>query len=560
MRTLLLSLMIAATTAVAADTHWLEQVSPIITPAERKTYLALPVTDRSHFEDNFWTGRPISAVEYFSRLSYVDNTFGSGRLGSGANTDQGRVYLTLGAPVKITRLPSSRIFVPIDIWYYDSVPALNLDTELRLIFYQKNNNGFPRLYSPALDTIRGLLLPQASVLGMFGPNDNITESSIRQQLNVGPAEDEVVTASVGVASGIKYSGNDEILGRVVSPATLLGRSQRSDVKSRLILFHPELVVILSSSVYGATQVDMRCDVQAAHELNIEVFEGMTPVYENHLHLDFSAPQSLRYTHRLDLLPGVYRVLLTADKRTSAQEIRIPEHASLSQIFRVDPSPLSENRHTPFEFEGKRLDLNPDGRLAFVSLAQPGNVTWIVRRGVAVVLRNVVSANEFATFDLASAGLPPGAYRMEAITETDSRTAPLVIKSDARPDDAATAVSFNANLAPSLRYAFVGRQWLLRGQLDLARRSLQASIRSGTTAEASVELARIDALSGQLDTARSRLRKILAVQPDNFQALSVYAFVEARLQDYPVAAQLYQRALSIQDSPALRLALEKLPVQ
>jgi hypothetical protein len=57
-----------------------------------------------------------------------------------------------------------------------------------------------------------------------------------------------------------------------------------------------------------------------------------------------------------------------------------------------------------------------------------------------------------------------------------------------------------------------------------------------------------------------LRKILAVQPDDFQALSVYVFVEARLQDYPVAAQLYHRALKIQDSPALRLALEKLPAQ
>jgi Tfp pilus assembly protein PilF len=68
------------------------------------------------------------------------------------------------------------------------------------------------------------------------------------------------------------------------------------------------------------------------------------------------------------------------------------------------------------------------------------------------------------------------------------------------------------------------------------------------------------LAGQLDASRARLRKILVIQPDNFQALSVYAFVEARLQDYPVAAQLYQRALAIQDSPALRLALEKLPAQ
>jgi GWxTD domain-containing protein len=559
-----LLLPILLVTAVAAQNaptaNWLAQVSPIITPAERKEYLSLPLADRARFEDNFWTGRPITAGEYFSRLSYIDTTFGSGRLGSGANTDQGRVYLSLGPPTKITRLPSSRIFVPIDIWYYDSVPELELNTELRLIFYQKNNIGFPRLYSPTLDTIRGLLLPQASILGMFGPNDDIAESSIRQQLNPSPAEDDVVTASVNVATGIKHSGNDEILGRVTSPATLLGKSQRTEVRSRLILFHPPLDVVQTRSVYGGAQVDLRFEVSVAHELDIQVFEGVTPVYENHLHLNFSNPESVHYTHRLDLLPGVYRVLLTADRRTSAQEIQVPERASISEIMRADSSPLSANRHTPFEFDGRQFDLNPDGKLAFVSVPQSGKLTWIIRRGAAVVSRSVVDANGLAVLDLASANLPPGAYRIEAITDSDSRTAPLVVKTDSQREESGTSLSFNANLAPGLRYAFVGHQWLLRGKIDEARRSLQASIESGVTIDAEVELARADALAGQFDASRTRLRKILAIQPDDFQALSVYAFVEARLQDYPVAAQLYQRALAIQDSPALRLALEKLPAQ
>ncbi len=79
-------------------------------------------------------------------------------------------------------------------------------------------------------------------------------------------------------------------------------------------------------------------------------------------------------------------------------------------------------------------------------------------------------------------------------------------------------------------------------------------------DAEVELARADALDGQFDASRDRLRKVLAIEPNNFEALSVYAFVEARLQDFPVAAQLYHRALAIQDSPALRLALAKLPEQ
>jgi hypothetical protein len=39
---------------------------------------------------------------------------------------------------------------------------------------------------------------------------------------------------------------------------------------------------------------------------------------------------------------------------------------------------------------------------------------------------------------------------------------------------------------------------------------------------------------------------------------VLAYVEAQLQDYPVAAELYRRALAVQDSPAIRLALSNLP--
>jgi hypothetical protein len=41
---------------------------------------------------------------------------------------------------------------------------------------------------------------------------------------------------------------------------------------------------------------------------------------------------------------------------------------------------------------------------------------------------------------------------------------------------------------------------------------------------------------------------------------VYAYVEAKLQDYEVAADYYRRALAVQDSPAIRLALSVLPKQ
>jgi tetratricopeptide (TPR) repeat protein len=81
-----------------------------------------------------------------------------------------------------------------------------------------------------------------------------------------------------------------------------------------------------------------------------------------------------------------------------------------------------------------------------------------------------------------------------------------------------------------------------------------------TKEAEVEIARVDALQGHYDEARDRLRRVLAAQPNYFDALSVLGYVEAELRDYTVAADLYKRALAVQESPSIRLALSKLPLK
>ncbi len=187
-----------AAVSFAAAPTWLDLVAPIITPAEKKAYRALDPAERPKFEEAFWTDKAITAKEYSDRVAYIDAKFGSTKLGSGANTDQGRVYLALGPPNKITRFPSSRIFQPVEIWYYSIVPGV-INTEVSLMFFQKNGTGFLKLYSPTTDTIRALLVPQASTVHMFGPNDGLNESDIRNTLKVSPAEDEIVSAAVNVA-------------------------------------------------------------------------------------------------------------------------------------------------------------------------------------------------------------------------------------------------------------------------------------------------------------------------------------------------------------------------
>jgi GWxTD domain-containing protein len=540
-----------------APPSWLDQVAPVITPAEKKAYLSLQPEARREFEESFWSNKSITAEEYFKRLAYVDATFGSSRPGSGANTDPGRVYLSLGPPSRITRIPSSRIFVPLDIWYYDAVPGI-LNTELRLIFYQKNSMGFLQLYSPTLDTIRGLLLPQAGTRTMFGPNESITESSIRQNLKVGLAEDEVLAAAVNVAAGIKYSGNDEILGLITSPQEMLGKSQRAEVRSSFIVDRGKLDVIKTPSPYGGAQVDLKLVTSVQREIDVEVFQSLTTIYHNQLHLKYSKAEPVEYKHRLDLLPGSYRVMFTVDGKAYPYPLEVAERADMGEIVRVSPGAELMGRPRPFEFDGKQLDPDPDGGFALVTLPQPAKVAWTIRKGTQVLWKAATDGGQIAIVELPSNAFAPGVYKLEAVAGNDSRSVDFVVKREPGSPSKATVISFNANLAPASRFAFIGRQWLLRDRVDDARRSLQASLRSGITGEAQIELARVDASAGNLDAARERVRSVLAVQPNNFDALSVYAYIEAQLQDYAVAAELYRRALAVQDSPALRMALARLP--
>jgi hypothetical protein len=261
---------------------------------------------------------------------------------------------------------------------------------------------------------------------------------------------------------------------------------------------------------------------------------------------------------LDLLPGSYRLMFTVDGSTYPYPLDIGEKAAMGEIARADTGTDVAGRNTPFEFAAMQLPLNPEGRLALVSVPQPGRVTWIVRQGVGVVWRAGSEAEGIATIELPR--LAPGVYRLEATTDNDSRASDLIVPSSPVAVLKTTAVSFNANLAPARRLAFLGHQWLLRDDFNRARQCLNASLEKGDTREARIELARAEALSGDLDAARDRVRGILKQNAKDFEALSVFAYIETKFQDYPVAAELYRQALAVQDSAALRMALAKLPTQ
>ena len=549
-----LALSAAAATAVQTeDAQWFKSVSPLMTNAEQSAYRKLSASERTRFQVSFWATKTISKDEYFERLNFIDANFGSSQQGSGINTDQGRVYLSLGPPDRITRIPSSRVFVPLEIWYYRS--ALNLGTELQLLFYQKNSIGLPRLYSPTLDTIRALLVNEAGTRSMFGPNDSITEADVRNKLSVGPAEDDVFSAAVTVARGVKGIGSEEIISQITQPAAALARRYHEQIRSRIVASRPPLVVLQTNSPFGGVQVDLSAFLAPARTIGLEVLQSGTLVMSDRLEVGTADQRVFQYLYRLDLLPGTYTIVLSVDGSQFAYPITVAA-SEQAELQRFEPR-MAPEHSAPFVFKSQQLVPCATGSVVAIPLRRPGKVQWRIRKGFEIAWQKELQSEEIAALDVKGLSLPPGQYELEAVT-SDSESAVMPLSLPISENKALPVVSVNANLTTDRRTAKIAHQHLLRGDLASARRSLDSVQSHAPLVE--VERARLEALQGELDTARTRLNAVLASNRTNFDALTVMAFIESEFQDYSVAADFYRRALAVQDSPQLREALAKLPNQ
>jgi hypothetical protein len=275
-----------------------------------------------------------------------------------------------------------------------------------------------------------------------------------------------------------------------------------------------------------------------------------------VNLKFDTAKPVQYLHRLDLLPGSYRFLLSVDGKMSPYTLDVPAQPGMSDIVLASIARRGSHE-TPYEFDGKNFYPSTDGSFAIVGLPEPGEVAWTIRRGIEIVRREKTRGDNVAMVALQLETLEPGKYELEATANGETRRVSFVSRKTPADNLSPALVSFNANLTPASRYALIGHEFLLRGKMDEALRSLNESLKRAPLTEAQVDRARIDALSGRWDQARDRLRPILAADPNQFDALCVFAYVEAKLQDYEVAADYYRRALAVQDSPAVRLALAQL---
>ena len=157
---------------------WLdEEVVYLIKSLEREVFLKLQSDrERDLFIEAFWKHRdptPNSAdnefkTEHYRRINYANHFLGREAPKPGWKTARGRIYIILGEPNDISRLQGKQGIYNCEIWFYQGKTDLGLPAGFNVLFYQENNQGEYRLYSPSNDG------PQALLAGDIGSLSDYT--------------------------------------------------------------------------------------------------------------------------------------------------------------------------------------------------------------------------------------------------------------------------------------------------------------------------------------------------------------------------------------------------
>ncbi len=153
------------------EQRWLEDVGPIITPAERDVFLHLRTkAERDKFTAFFWRSRddsPDTAAnefykDYMARVAFADQNFGHDSPKRGSQTERGYYYLLLGRPLERTRYTTNSEIWPLELWFYKGAVEYGQPDYFYLIFYQPGGLGDYRLYYPGVEGPEKLVVPGSS--------------------------------------------------------------------------------------------------------------------------------------------------------------------------------------------------------------------------------------------------------------------------------------------------------------------------------------------------------------------------------------------------------------
>ncbi len=133
-----------------------DQLKYIATTKEIRKIKKAPAGDREERFEEFWRerdpspGTPKNELfdEYYRRIQYCNSTFG--KYTEGWKTDMGMVYIRLGPPDEVERVPFAPESKPYQIWYYHRAPY-------ELIFVDHSGFGEFRLTIDSIEALNRMI-------------------------------------------------------------------------------------------------------------------------------------------------------------------------------------------------------------------------------------------------------------------------------------------------------------------------------------------------------------------------------------------------------------------
>jgi GWxTD domain-containing protein len=264
--------------------QWLNRdVAYIITREERREFLKLTSDQaRDDFIKRFWAIRnpsPGSHVntyenEIYQRIAYANAHFTNGSGEQGWQTDRGRTYITLGQPQQIQKYLAAPNLRPIEIWFYSTTnPAL--PSFFYVLFYQRDNSGDFRYYSPYMDG------PDKLVTGMEAINDpqaalHLIQDAVGSEVahvaqTLIPGEPLDPNGRVSLQSDILLAKIRDLANQPSNIDQLdRNREMVSNVTARLIVNAKNLDVVLFPvrDARGVTRLDYAVRLHSASDLTL----------------------------------------------------------------------------------------------------------------------------------------------------------------------------------------------------------------------------------------------------------------------------------------------------
>jgi GWxTD domain-containing protein len=318
--------------------EWLERdVAYIITRDERSIFLKLTTDDaRDRFIQNFWElrnptpGSPENHYrdEVYKRIAYANAHYSIGSGEDGWRTDRGRTYITLGPPQQTQKHYGAPNLLPMEIWYY-SDPNPALPTFFYVLFYQRDNVGDFRFYSPSMDG------PDKLVTGTEAINDtqaalHIIESSVGPEVahiaqTLIPGEPLDPNGRIGLQSDLVLARLKDLANQPINLDELDRRRQLvATVTSRLVVEgkNLEIVEMPVRDSRGTTRLDYAVRLRNPNDLTVTRDEKGNDLYAVEV--------------RVQVLSADGKLIFTQQKSVSAS---------------LSPRPADEAQNRAFGYEG-----------------------------------------------------------------------------------------------------------------------------------------------------------------------------------------------------------------